>query len=139
MPTRVSQETDLRQAIVSHGDPFCFDLCGQRAAFERMARELPLLRGYTDAFGHAQVLGGGVGAMVDLCLNSWDMAATQRAGARGGRPLRDAAPARRQGRPRLRRPALVEQLLGWIGPAAGPASRCRLASRALAAGLLALV
>ena len=42
-----------------------------------MARELPLLRGYTDAFGHAQVLGGGVGAMVDLCLNSWDMAATR--------------------------------------------------------------
>ena len=36
-----------------------------------------MLRGYTDAFGHAQVLGGGVGAMVDLALNLWDAAATQ--------------------------------------------------------------
>jgi fructose-1,6-bisphosphatase/inositol monophosphatase family enzyme len=58
-PTRVSQRTDLREAIVSHGDPFCFDLFGARAAFERMAREIPMLRGYTDAFGHAQVLAGG--------------------------------------------------------------------------------
>ena len=36
-----------------------------------------MLRGYTDAFGHAQVLGGGVGAMVDLGLNLWDAAPTQ--------------------------------------------------------------
>ncbi|MHC4993096.1 MAG: inositol monophosphatase family protein, partial [Planctomycetota bacterium] len=75
--TRVSQETDLSQAIVSHGDPFCFDQFGARSAFERMAREIPMLRGYTDAFGHAQVLGGGVDAMVDLSLNLWDAAATQ--------------------------------------------------------------
>jgi len=45
--------------------------------FARMARELPLLRGYTDAFGHALVLSGGVGAMVDVNLNVWDAAATQ--------------------------------------------------------------
>ncbi len=75
--TRVSQESDLRRAIVSHGDPYCFDLWGARDAFQRMAREIPMLRGYTDAFGHAQVLGGGVAAMVDLCLNPWDAAATQ--------------------------------------------------------------
>ena len=36
-----------------------------------------MLRGYTDAFGHALVLDGGVGAMVDLDLNPWDAAATQ--------------------------------------------------------------
>jgi myo-inositol-1(or 4)-monophosphatase len=76
-PVRVSQETDLRRAVISHGDPFCFDFFGMRPGFERMARELPLLRGYTDAFGHAMVLGGGVGAMVDLALNVWDAAATQ--------------------------------------------------------------
>jgi histidinol phosphatase-like enzyme (inositol monophosphatase family) len=74
---RVSQESDLRKAIVSHGDPYCFDQWGVREAFQRMAREIPMLRGYTDAFGHAQVLGGGVAAMVDLCLNPWDAAATQ--------------------------------------------------------------
>ena len=75
--TRVTEETDLRRAIISHGDQFCFELAGELPAFERMAREIPLLRGYTDAFGHAQVLGGGVGAMVDFQLNLWDAAATQ--------------------------------------------------------------
>jgi myo-inositol-1(or 4)-monophosphatase len=76
-PVRVSSESDLRRAIVSHGDPFCFGLAGQEAAFARMAREIPFLRGYTDVFGHAQVLSGGVDAMVDLALNPWDVAATQ--------------------------------------------------------------
>jgi len=76
-PTRVSDESDLQQAIISHGDPFCFALYRRPDVFERMAREIPLLRGYTDAFGHALVLGGGVGAMVDLNLNVWDVAATQ--------------------------------------------------------------
>jgi histidinol-phosphatase len=76
-PTRISRETDLRQAIVSHGDPFCFEAFGARRVFERMVAECGLLRGYTDAFGHAMVLGGGVGAMVDLWLNPWDAAATQ--------------------------------------------------------------
>ena len=76
-PTRVSQESDTTRAIVAHGDVFCFDFWGARPVFERMARECALLRGYTDAFGHAQVLGGGVAAMVDLGLNPWDAAATQ--------------------------------------------------------------
>jgi myo-inositol-1(or 4)-monophosphatase len=76
-PTFVSAETDLRRAIVSHGDPFCFEAFGASGVFQRMARECPLLRGYTDAFGHALVLSGGVGAMVDLYLNPWDAAATQ--------------------------------------------------------------
>ncbi|MBW2716077.1 MAG: hypothetical protein JRD03_08370 [Deltaproteobacteria bacterium] len=82
-PTRVSEETDLQRAIISHGDPFCFDERGERPAFERMAREIPMLRGYTDAFGYAQVLGGGVGAMV---------------GARGRRPLCHALRARGESR-----------------------------------------
>lgn len=77
VPTQVSQTDDLQDAIISHGDPSAFDSFGQRPAFERMAREIPRLRGYTDAFGHSQVLAGGVGAMVDLSLNIWDVAATQ--------------------------------------------------------------
>ncbi len=76
-PTRVSEETDLQRAIISHGDPFCFDERGERPAFERMAREIPMLRGYTDAFGYAQVLGGGVDAMVDMGLRIWDVAPVQ--------------------------------------------------------------
>jgi myo-inositol-1(or 4)-monophosphatase len=76
-PTRVSGESDLSKAIVSHGDPFAFELAGQGQAFRRMTDRCPLLRGYTDAFGHAMVLGGGVGAMVDTHLNPWDAAPTQ--------------------------------------------------------------
>src|SRR5262249_2495676 len=76
-PCRVSQETDLRRAIVSHGDPFCFEQWGAREAFLRMAREIPLLRGYTDAFGHAPVVGGGGGGVVDRRLNPGDAAPTR--------------------------------------------------------------
>ncbi len=117
IPTRVSQETDLRRAIVSHGDPFTFDLYGERPAFERMAREIPLLRGYTDAFGHAQVLAGGVGAMVDLCLNPWDMAATRLlVPEAGGRCVMLPQRAGKGGLV-FGAPALVEQLLGFLSVA----------------------
>ena len=74
---RVSQQKDLEQALVAHGDGFCFDRAEQRPALERMMRAIPMLRGYTDAFGHAQVLAGGVDAMVDFDLNPWDAAASE--------------------------------------------------------------
>jgi histidinol phosphatase-like enzyme (inositol monophosphatase family) len=113
-PTRVSQRTDLRKAIVSHGDPFCFDLFGARAAFERMAREIPMLRGYTDAFGHAQVLAGGVDAMVDVALNLWDAAATQiLVEEAGGRCLTLPGPDGKLGLI-FGSPALVEQLRDFL-------------------------
>ncbi len=113
-PTRVSQATDLRTAIISHGDPFCFDLFGARAAFERMAREIPMLRGYTDAFGHAQVIGGGVDAMVDLALNLWDAAATQiLVKEAGGRCLTLPGPGGKLGLI-FGSPALVEQLRDFL-------------------------
>jgi histidinol phosphatase-like enzyme (inositol monophosphatase family) len=114
VPTRVSQETDLRRAIVSHGDPVTFDLYGERAAFERMARELPMLRGYTDAFGHAQVLAGGVGAMVDLHLNPWDMAATRLLVPEAGGRCVVLPPRGGKGGLVFGAPALVEQLLGFL-------------------------
>ena len=114
-PVRVSEEHDLRRAIVSHGDPFCFERWGAPEVFARMARECPLLRGYTDAFGHALVLGGGVGAMVDLCLNPWDAAPTQvLVPEAGGRcltlPPRDGKLGLVFGSA-----ALVEQLAGFFG------------------------
>ncbi len=111
---RVSQETDLRRAIVSHGDPFCFEQWGASAAFLRMAREIPLLRGYTDAFGHAQVVGGGVGAMVDLLLNPWDAAPTQvLVPEAGGRCVTLTGPGGKLGLV-FGSPALVEQLAAWL-------------------------
>lgn len=72
-PIRCSQESDLHKAVVSHGDRMCFEWEGELAWWERLA-QLPMIRGYTDAFGHAQVFSGGVGVMVDLHLNLWDVA-----------------------------------------------------------------
>jgi len=113
-PVRVSRETDLRRAIVSHGDAFCFEASGQKAAFERMARELPMLRGYTDAFGHGLVIGGSVDAMVDLHLNPWDAAATQvLVPEAGGRCLSFPIGERWIGLV-FGSPALVEQLAGFL-------------------------
>ena len=113
---RCSQQTELRHALISHGDLFCFELVDERAAWERMARELSLLRGYTDAFGHAQVLAGGIDAMVDLHLNPWDAAAAQvLVPEAGGRCETLEYPA--QGKLGLvfGAPALVEELLGFLG------------------------
>src|SRR3990172_8956415 len=76
-PVRVSQHDELGSALVSHGDPMCFERFGRKGAFLRMAREIPMLRGYTDGFGHALVLRGAVDVMVDVSLNPWDAAASQ--------------------------------------------------------------
>jgi histidinol phosphatase-like enzyme (inositol monophosphatase family) len=76
-PISVSTRTDSSEALIAHGDAYCFELAGQREAYLAMAARYPLFRGYTDAFGHAQVLAGGVDAMVDMDLNPWDAAATQ--------------------------------------------------------------
>jgi histidinol phosphatase-like enzyme (inositol monophosphatase family) len=118
LPCRVSQESDLRRAIVSHGDPFCFERWGAFDAFLRMAREIPLLRGYTDAFGHAQVAGGGIGAMVDLDLNPWDAAPTQiLVPEAGGRCVTLTGPTGKLGLV-FGSPALVEQLVDFLEPGA---------------------
>lgn len=115
-PTRVSSERDLARAIVSHGDPFCFERFGASGVFAQLARACPLLRGYTDAFGHAMVLGGGVGAMVDLDLNPWDVAATQAlVPEAGGRCLTLPGPGAKVGLV-IGNPALVDRLAGFFPP-----------------------
>lgn len=74
---RVSGVDALDSALVCHGDPYCFDRSGARHVFSRMAAEIPMLRGYTDAFGHLLVLSGAADAMVDCDLNPWDAAVTR--------------------------------------------------------------
>lgn len=114
-PVRVSQADDLQRSLVSHGDPFCFERTGQSAMFERMAREIPFLRGYTDAFGHSQVLSGGVDVMVDMDLNLWDAAATQvLVREAGGECQVHEMPNGKLGLI-LGSPALVQTLSGWLG------------------------
>ncbi|MBJ20022.1 MAG: histidinol phosphatase [bacterium] len=72
-----SARPDLSDALVCHGDLYCFDLAGLRSVYEAMSRAIPKLRGYTDAFGHLLVLSGAADAMIDCDLNPWDAAVTR--------------------------------------------------------------
>jgi histidinol-phosphatase len=114
---RVSHVDNIGQAMVAHGDAVCFARSGYRAVFGRMAREIPMLRGYTDAFGHAMVLSGGVDAMVDLHLDPWDAAATQLLVSEAGGRC-DVFPVEGDKLGLVfGAPGIVEELRGWF---AGP-------------------
>jgi len=113
-----SSERDLRAALVAHGDPYCFEQAGEKKAFLRMAEQIPMLRGYTDAFGHAQILSGSIDAMVDLDLALWDAAAAQvLVPEAGGRCVTLAYPPQESGARVglvIGAPALVDTLAGWL-------------------------
>ncbi len=117
-PVRVSQRSDLADAMVSHGDVFAFERSGHRAIFDRMAREIGMLRGYTDVFGHAQVLSGAVDAMVDTSLNAWDAAATQILVPEAGGRCVTLPDANDRLTLILGSPPLVERLADWFEPPA---------------------
>jgi len=113
-PVHIATHRNIDSAIVSHGDPFCFERAGLAAAFERMASRVPMLRGYTDAFGHAMVLSGGVDAMVDCDLNPWDTAATQVLVPEAGGRCHTTTQPNGQTRLVLGSPPLVDWLLALI-------------------------
>ena len=73
----VSSTERLSDALVCHGDLFCFERAGLRPLYDRISHAVPKLRGYTDAFGHLLTLSGAADAMVDCDLNPWDAAATR--------------------------------------------------------------
>jgi histidinol-phosphatase len=73
----VSKADRLEDALVCHGDLFCFDQAGLRPVYDALSARVRTLRGYTDAFGHLLVLSGAADAMVDCDLNPWDAAATR--------------------------------------------------------------
>ncbi len=125
---RVSREADLGQALVACGDFYCFDLFEARPMLERMVAEIPKLRAYTDAFGHAQTIGGAADAMVDLALKPWDVAATTLLVEEAGGHCRtiDRSDAFDYGLGLIfGAPALVEQLGAWFDELAGGAPRPR--------------
>ncbi len=73
----VSDDTDVETSIIAAGDPAQFIGAGCEAMLPQLAGACRYLRGYTDCFGHALVVGGSVGAMIDPALNPWDAAATR--------------------------------------------------------------
>jgi histidinol phosphatase-like enzyme (inositol monophosphatase family) len=113
-PIKSSTVNDIKRCLISTGDPICFGFAGHEAVYERMTREIPFLRGYTDCFGHAMVLSGGLDAMVDCDLNPWDAAATQLLAIEAG----GACVTRRRSAGKVDlifgSPALVEQLEGFF-------------------------
>lgn len=80
----VSDVSNLDDALVCHGDLYCFDQAELRPVYGRMSQAIPKLRGYTDAFGHLLVLSGAADAMVDCDLNPWDAAVTRVLAAEAG-------------------------------------------------------
>ena len=66
----------LQQIILAAGDPLQFRLAACAQDHARLIAS-PLFRGYSDCFGHAMVLRGAVGVMVDPYLGSWDLAASR--------------------------------------------------------------
>jgi len=102
--------------IVATGDRAQFVKAGKLAQYERLVREHPVVRAYSDCLGHVLALQGRVGAMVDFGLHLWDVAATEaiagEAGARFACVERRGAPG---GDTRfdvvLGKPAVVDHLL----------------------------
>ncbi|GJL62851.1 MAG: histidinol phosphate phosphatase [Nitrospirales bacterium] len=76
-PLRVSSITNMKDAIISVGDPLQFVHAKCESAYRRLSELSSCLRGYTDCFGHALVVGGSLDAMFDPDLNPWDVLATQ--------------------------------------------------------------
>lgn len=114
VPVRCSEASDLRRAIVSTGDPICFEWAGRRPVFDRITREIPLVRGYTDAFGHALAISGSLDAMVDCDLNPWDAAATQLLAVEAGGACETRIGARGKIDLVFGSRALVEQIVDWF-------------------------
>ncbi len=113
-PVRVSQRSDLAQCLAGSGDPICFEWAGRQAALERMRSAIPLIRSYTDAFGHAMVLSGALDVMVDCDLNPWDAAATQLLAVEAGGACVTLRGARNKADLIFGSPALVEQIADFF-------------------------
>jgi histidinol phosphatase-like enzyme (inositol monophosphatase family) len=113
---QVSDQADLGQSLAGTGDRICFEWAGRQAALERMLSAIPLVRSYTDAFGHALALSGALDVMVDCDLNPWDAAATQLLAVEAGGACVTLRGARDKLDLIFGSPALVEQVAEFFEP-----------------------
>ncbi len=63
--------------IIGIGDRQQFAAAGRPDVFDALMQAHPVVRTYTDCFGHALALEGSVGAMVDFDLRLWDTMASK--------------------------------------------------------------
>ena len=115
-PASAPSDNPFAADIISAGDPLQFRNAGCAGDHAKLSRN-PLFRGYSDCFGHAMVLRGSVGAMVDPALAPWDLAATSALIHAAGGAL-FTRPSKLEGYTDaiLGRPSLVRALvadLGW--------------------------
>jgi len=62
--------------IIATGDRFQFENVAMQKYFDTIYKSHKRVRTYTDCFGHAMAIEGSVGAMIDVDLKLWDIAAT---------------------------------------------------------------
>jgi histidinol-phosphatase len=62
-------------SLACRGNRLQFEHTGRMSLYRTLDKELPLLRSYTDAFGHCLVATGSTALMIDPDLSPWDMAA----------------------------------------------------------------
>jgi len=72
---RVADAFDPATSLACRGNRLQFEHTGRMELYQRLDRELPLFRSYTDAFGHCLVACGSAALMVDPDLRPWDLAA----------------------------------------------------------------
>ncbi len=122
----LSRHSGQPRTIVCAGDPEQFSSAKVLDEYHTLIDAHRYLRGYTDAFGHAMVLGGGVDAMVDPGLQPWDLLASRCLLVEaGGLILR---------RPSAAGGALVDTILGRPGPVRGLAGLLGWNAEVLAEG-----
>lgn len=73
----VETQTPIEHEIIAIGDRKQFVSCGQTGVFDCLIQSDPIVRTYSDCFGHALAIDGRVGAMVDFDVCLWDIAATE--------------------------------------------------------------
>jgi histidinol-phosphatase len=71
-PARVSEVTDLSRAYLSCSDFGGFELYGKLDAWQRLARQVYVRAGWTDAYGYLLVATGRLEVMLDPIMQPWD-------------------------------------------------------------------